>query len=89
MTRCVRCLVSGKVQGVWFRGATQQLAHRLGATGYAKNLADGRVEVVACGEEEAIRTLCEWLWQGPAGARVDDVASFPFSGEEYPDFATQ
>lgn len=85
----MRCLVSGRVQGVWFRGATQQLAHRLGVTGYAKNLADGRVEVVACGEEEAIRTLSEWLWQGPAGARVDDVSGFPFSGEEYPDFTTQ
>ncbi|HEY0720608.1 MAG TPA: acylphosphatase [Gammaproteobacteria bacterium] len=89
MTRCVRCLVSGKVQGVWYRGSTQQQAHRLGVTGYAKNLADGRVEVVACGEEGAIRALSEWLWQGPAGARVIEVACSPISGVDYQAFTTQ
>lgn len=89
MTQCVRCLVSGTVQGVWYRGSTQQQAQQLGVTGYARNLADGRVEVVACGEERAIRALGEWLWRGPAGAQVVDVLCSPLTGVEYDSFTTQ
>ncbi len=89
MSRCVRCLVSGRVQGVWFRGSTQQQARRLGVTGYAKNLADGRVEVVACGEESAVSVLQEWLWQGPPGAKVVEVSCFPCGVEGYREFTNQ
>ena len=70
---CRRCLVSGRVQGVYFRASTAQRARRLGVTGYARNLADGRVEVLACGEAAAVNALCEWLWKGPTAARVTDV----------------
>lgn len=70
---CRRCLVSGRVQGVWYRASTQQEALRLGVTGYAKNLADGRVEVLACGPEAAVEELCQWLWQGPRHAEVTAV----------------
>lgn len=73
MTVCVRCYVSGVVQGVWFRGSTRRQAEQLGLTGYAKNLADGRVEVLACGERAAVDRLCEWLWQGPSAAKVSDM----------------
>jgi acylphosphatase len=65
-----RCLVAGRVQGVFFRARTRQRAEQLGVTGYARNLADGRVEVVACGEPAAVLTLCEWLWQGSPASRV-------------------
>ena len=71
--KAVRCLVSGRVQGVWFRGNTQKVANRLGVTGHARNLEDGRVEVLACGEAEAVDQLVAWLHRGPALARVDGV----------------
>jgi len=69
-----RFLVSGRVQGVFFRASARDEALRLGLNGYARNLADGRVEVVAGGSDEALRELEQWLWQGPPAARVDDVA---------------
>jgi acylphosphatase len=70
MTACIRCHVSGRVQGVWFRASTQEQAERLGISGYAHNLADGRVEVLACGEREALLRLRDWLQLGPRGAQV-------------------
>ncbi len=66
-----RFLVSGKVQGVWFRASTRDVAVRLGLRGYAKNLADGRVEVLAIGDAAEIETLATWLRHGPPLARVD------------------
>jgi acylphosphatase len=68
-----RFLVSGKVQGVFFRASTRHEALKLGLNGHARNLADGRVEVVASGLSEALHELEQWLWQGPPAARVDDV----------------
>lgn len=70
---CRRFLVSGKVQGVWFRESTRRVATRLGLNGSASNLPDGRVEVVAVGSGKDIDQLCAWLHQGPAMARVDEV----------------
>ena len=81
---CRRCLVSGRVQGVYFRASTAQRARRLGVTGYARNLADGRVEVLACGEAAAVNALCEWLWEGPTAARVTDVTLETVDGIEPP-----
>lgn len=65
--------VSGKVQGVWFRAATREQAERFALCGYVRNLPDGRVEVLAVGEEGAISALERWLWQGPPQARVEEV----------------
>lgn len=73
MIQCVHCYVSGKVQGVWYRGTTQQKAQQLKLTGYAKNLRDGRVEVLACGESTAVDSLKQWLWEGPQLATVTEV----------------
>jgi len=70
---CAKFLVSGRVQGVSFRAATQARALSLGLAGHAKNLADGRVEVVAGGAAEALAELERWLHRGPPGARVDHV----------------
>jgi acylphosphatase len=68
-----RFYVSGKVQGVFYRAATREQAERFALSGYARNLTDGRVEVLAVGEEGAISALERWLWQGPPSARVEDV----------------
>lgn len=69
-----RFLVSGLVQGVFFRASTQARARELGLAGHARNLADGRVEVVAQGGADALDALGRWLLQGPPSARVDGVA---------------
>ena len=73
MDAAARFLVSGKVQGVWFRASTREQALALGLRGHARNLDDGRVEVVAAGDAGAIETLAAWLRQGPPMARVDRV----------------
>ncbi|NOX44437.1 MAG: acylphosphatase [Caldiserica bacterium] len=73
MTRRVHITVSGRVQGVFFRANTQEVAQRLGLSGYVRNLPDGRVEVVAEGAEEALRKLIEWCHEGPPLARVERV----------------
>jgi len=71
---CVRCVVAGRVQGVFFRASTRSMAERLGVSGSARNLPDGRVEVVACGRPEAVAELREWLRYGPPGAQVTGVS---------------
>ena len=68
-----RFLVAGRVQGVFYRASTREQALRLGLTGHARNLPDGRVEVVAHGEAAALDALERWLWQGPAAADVESV----------------
>lgn len=73
MSRCRHFLVSGQVQGVFFRASTESAARRLGLTGWVRNLRDGRVELVACGEEASLQELERWLWQGPPRSRVTEV----------------
>lgn len=68
-----RFLVAGTVQGVWYRASTLSRALELGLDGYARNLPDGRVEVLAVGEPAAIDQLEQWLWRGPERAVVASV----------------
>ena len=68
-----RFLVMGMVQGVGFRWFVARHARSLGVTGFARNLPDGRVEVVGCGDAEAIAQLEELLRKGPAHALVEQV----------------
>jgi acylphosphatase len=68
-----RFLVFGKVQGVYFRHSTRLEARRLVIRGFACNLPDGSVEVVAHGDAAAVEELRAWLHHGPAEARVDEV----------------
>lgn len=70
---CVRWWVSGRVQGVSFRAATRAQALALGLSGLVRNLPDGRVEVLACGEPESLRVLSAWLRHGPPGASVSGL----------------
>jgi len=76
-----RFLVSGKVQGVFFRASACNEAMRLGLHGHARNLSDGSVEVVATGSDEALRELEQWLRKGPPSARVDEVIRRQHDGE--------
>jgi len=75
--------VSGKVQGVFFRASTAQQATRLSLTGWARNLSDGRVEVLAIGELAAVSELGQWLAQGPPLARVRAVETEVVDIENY------
>ena len=72
---CLRCIVSGEVQGVFYRATTQRKAQELGVTGWAKNRADGSVEVLVCGEGRAVYALADWLWQGSPSSNVSDVVT--------------
>ncbi|MFZ2314583.1 MAG: acylphosphatase [Gammaproteobacteria bacterium] len=68
-----RWVVTGKVQGVWFRASTKNQAEGLGLSGWARNLEDGSVEVVAFGAQSALSELSEWLKQGPEKAEVKHI----------------
>jgi acylphosphatase len=78
-----RVLVSGKVQGVYFRQSTKVEAQSLGVTGLVRNLMDGRVEAVFEGEEHDVKMLVNYCRQGPPAAKVNniDVTYGPFKGE--------
>ncbi len=89
MTICKRCRVSGRVQGVFFRASTQEQAIQYNLTGYAKNLLDGDVEVLACGEPQAVEALCDWLWQGPRHARVEKVVCTEAEQTTFREFTTR
>ena len=69
----IRIIVTGKVQGVFFRQALKVMAKKNYVFGWVKNLKDGRVEAVLEGDEEKISRLVEWSHGGPANARVEDV----------------
>lgn len=73
----VRFIVCGRVQGVFFRASTREQALRLGLIGYAKNLPDGNVEVLAGGDDTAIAQLERWLRRGPPMAQVTNVRRAP------------
>jgi acylphosphatase len=77
MTVARRCLISGRVQGVFYRASTREKAESLAVRGYARNLPDGRVEVLAIGEPQALEVLIEWLWRGPPAADVTNVEVEP------------
>jgi acylphosphatase len=79
----VRVLVSGRVQGVWFRGSCEQQARAHGVSGWVRNLPDGRVEAVFEGRPGAVSSMVSWCHVGPPGASVTrvQVTSEPPTGE--------
>jgi acylphosphatase len=70
---CRRSFVSGRVQGVFFRATCVSKAESLGLRGYARNLPDGRVEVLACGEPALVAQFIAWLWEGSPASKVTGV----------------
>jgi acylphosphatase len=74
MTRArIHCYISGRVQGVSYRAYTQREAMQLGLSGWVRNCPDGRVELVAEGEQETLQLFVSWCYQGPPAANVTDV----------------
>ncbi len=73
-----RIIVSGRVQGVYFRAFTRKQALQLGLSGYAKNLPNGDVEIVASGSEPALQQLADWARKGPILAKVRQLSITPF-----------
>jgi acylphosphatase len=78
--------VSGRVQGVWFRGSCQEQARALGVGGWARNLADGRVEAVFDGPSAAVERMVDWCRHGPRHAEVNRVETFEESPTGEPGF---
>jgi len=87
MKSCRRCVISGRVQGVFFRQGTLEQAEKLGITGWVRNLNNGDVECVICGENEALEQLIIWLHQGPPSADVTNVHSNDVPWEEHTSFS--
>lgn len=82
---CRRWSIEGRVQGVFFRASARDQAQALSLTGYARNRADGSVEVVACGGAAELEALEQWLRRGPPSAeveriRVETIPARPFDG---------
>lgn len=70
---CRRSFVSGRVQGVFYRATCVRKAESMGLKGYAHNLPDGRVEVLACGEAAVVGQFIAWLWEGSPASKVTGV----------------
>lgn len=86
MAGCRRFRVSGHVQGVGFRYAACAQAQRLGLTGWVRNLPNGEVEALACGDTEPLQSFERWLWQGPRAARVSAVSAMDAPAQEFGGF---
>ena len=82
----MHCFISGRVQGVCFRMETREQAQLFGLTGWVRNLPDGRVEVMASGDETQLKQLHEWLKQGPDMARVTDLKTEEFEYQKFESF---
>jgi acylphosphatase len=65
--------ISGRVQGVFYRASTKNMAEQLGLKGWVRNTSDGRVEAVFEGEETAVKDMISWCHKGPRSAEVSDV----------------
>ena len=82
---CNRYLIYGRVQGVFYRSSAQQQANSLGWRGWVRNLADGRVELLACGAPVVLKELEKWLQIGPDYAKVSNIEVIAESLNELPD----
>ncbi len=73
MEKAVHLLISGRVQGVFYRYTAKKMAEHLGVRGWIKNLPDGRVEAVVAGPPSAVDAFVAWCKEGPPGAQVTEV----------------
>ncbi len=71
--RHVHIIIHGRVQGVWFRASTKEIADSLGVKGWVRNLPDNSVEIDAQGETDILEKFIQWCHEGPPGARVTDI----------------
>jgi len=89
MDKGIHCFVTGRVQGVCFRMYTQRQAEDCGLTGWVRNLADGRVEVMAFGNEQQLAKLNQWLKSGPSMAQVTTLECEAIDFQDFKDFSTR
>lgn len=78
--KSVRLYIKGRVQGVFYRQSTRQMASQLGLAGWVRNLPDGSVEALAHGSIDALETLISWCHEGPPAARVSSVEAIWLDG---------
>ncbi|MBK8501967.1 MAG: acylphosphatase [Saprospiraceae bacterium] len=86
MKEGIEIKVFGKVQGVWFRGSTQERAQAFQLTGWVHNEPDGYVLIRAFGKKTDLEKFQEWCATGPLHARVDRIEVQPIDTEDYPTF---
>jgi len=84
--KTIRIIVSGRVQGVFYRDSTERKALDLGLKGYVRNLSSGDVEIVVQGDEASKHALISWCREGPSHASVTEIAHEEFEASEYDDF---
>lgn len=89
MLQTFSILISGRVQGVYYRQSTKQKALKLGITGYVKNLPDGNVQVLASGTAHQLHQLVAWCKQGPPTAAVTSVQVETIAPLAFPGFSIQ
>lgn len=89
MSAAMHFWVTGKVQGVYFRASTKAKAQQLGLTGWVRNLADGQVEGVACGDQAALDSLKAWLAEGPESAVVTQLDVQPEAPQDWSSFEVE
>jgi acylphosphatase len=78
----VHVVISGRVQGVWYRASTKQKAEELGVTGWVKNTDEGNVEAVFEGDKAVVDEMIAWCWKGPSLAKVTNVTISPCHSDE-------
>ena len=89
VTLALRARITGRVQGVWFRGWTEQEANKLGLYGWVRNRDDGSVEALFCGDETIVNEMITRCHSGPQGAEVKEVETFPALGLTPPKFTVK
>ena len=87
MKICRHYVISGRVQGVWFRASTKEQAESHGVMGWVRNCDNGSVEAVVCGEESQVHAMEQWLHQGPRAAKVISIAIEEHPLENFSDFS--
>ena len=73
---CKRCIIDGKVQGVFYRASTYEQATKLGLSGWVRNLQDGRVESLVQGDAQLVDQMIDWFWQGSTFSQVISVQCY-------------
>jgi len=86
---CIHCIIEGRVQGVWYRAFAKKKAAQLGITGWAKNLSNGSVEILACGEPKNLDVFRHALLKGPVLAHVSNLLFEEIAFEKHDDFLTR
>jgi acylphosphatase len=82
----IHAIVSGKVQGVFYRDTARRKAQLANITGWAKNLTDGRVEIMASGKQAVVKEFADWLWEGSPASRVENVECEQVPHHEFDSF---